>query len=153
MTRLDVANLTRGGRDAVELDASAVKKTKPWEYAVRFLFGGLVSAAVGLVSHRWGPAVAGLFAAFPAVLPATVTLVRLHDGRESAAEDSRGASFGAVGLVVFALVVHARAEQWPAWLVLAWAAVTWLAVALALWALALRLHHHPPAPRHPAPRS
>jgi Protein of unknown function (DUF3147) len=58
-----------------ELDPAGLKKAKPWEYVVRFFFGGLVTALAGLVAKVWGPVVGGLFLAFPAILPASLTLV------------------------------------------------------------------------------
>jgi hypothetical protein len=33
---------------------------------LRFVFGGLVAAAAGLIIHRYGLAIGGLFLAFPA---------------------------------------------------------------------------------------
>ncbi len=139
---LDVWNPTTGSREVVRLSPSELGKVKPWEYLLRFFFGGLVTAAVGLVAHRFGPAVAGVFAAFPSILPAALTLVTRHDGRASAAEDSRGACFGAVGLLAFALVVHAAAGRWPAWLTLATSFVAWAVVSVGTWALAVRLRRH-----------
>ena len=38
-----------------ELDVEGLKKTKGWEYAVRFAFGGIVTAGAALVTHVWGP--------------------------------------------------------------------------------------------------
>ena len=53
----------------VEFDPSAFKETKGYEYVVRFVFGGLITAIAGAIGKEWGPAVAGLFLAFPAIFP------------------------------------------------------------------------------------
>jgi hypothetical protein len=117
------------------LDVEGVKKTKAWEYLVRFVFGGVVTALAGLAAHTWGPIVGGLFLAFPAILPASLTLVSHHDGRRQAVEDARGGRLGSVGLIAFALVVWALARSWPPAAVLAIATLAWLVVDGALWAI------------------
>jgi hypothetical protein len=116
-----------------ELAPEQLKKTKPWEYAVRFVFGGVITAMTGLIAHRWGPAVAGLFLAFPAILPASLTLVKQHDGRAKAADDARGARLGSVGLAAFALVVVIGATRLHPAIVLVLASLAWLAVDVPLW--------------------
>lgn len=115
------------------------RKTTPREYALRFVFGGIVTAAVGIVGKAWGPAVAGLFLAFPAILPASMTLVEKHDSRKAAGRDAIGAPAGSGGLVAFGLVVWACGAHWVAVVVLLVALVLWLAVSLATWWIAMRL--------------
>jgi hypothetical protein len=112
-----------------------VKKTKPWEYAVRFVFGGVVTAAVGLVAERFGPVVGGLFLAFPAILPASLTLVKRHDGRAKATDDARGARLGSVALAAFAVPVWLTAASWPPPIVLGVSTVIWIVAAFSFWAL------------------
>ena len=75
-------------RPRLTLDKLA--EVKPWEYALRFAFGGAVTVATGLLAEHLGPAVAGRFLAFPAILPASLTLVKRHEGRKKAADDARG---------------------------------------------------------------
>src|SRR6202021_3285418 len=100
----------------VSANFSALKKTKWYEYAVRFLLGGSVTVVAGLVASHYGPVFGGLFLAFPAIFPASATLVEKHErekkqragivktirGREAAALDARGAAIGSVGLIGFA---------------------------------------------------
>ena len=112
---------------------------KLWEWVVRFAFGGAITVATGVIANVWGPLVAGLFLAFPAILPASLTLVKEHDGREETVDDARGARLGSIALAAFALVVVLTAERLPAAAVLTLAAVTWLVVAVGAW---LALHHH-----------
>lgn len=116
-----------------ELAPEQLKKTKAWEYGIRFLFGGVITVLTGLIAHRWGPAVAGLFLAFPAILPASLTLVKRHDGRAKAADDARGARLGTAGLFAFALVVIAGAGNMHPAIVLVLATVAWVAVDVPLW--------------------
>lgn len=116
-----------------ELKPEKLKKTKAWEYLVRFALGGVITAATGLVGHAWGPVVAGVFLAFPAILPASLTLVKQHDGREEAIDDARGGRLGSAGLVAFALVVIGTAGRLPAPVVLLLATLAWVAVDVPLW--------------------
>jgi hypothetical protein len=38
-------------------------------YAIRFVIGGLITTATGLVARKFGPVVGGLFLAYPAIFP------------------------------------------------------------------------------------
>jgi hypothetical protein len=116
-----------------ELAPQQLRKTRPWEYAVRFLFGGTITLAAGLIAKQWGPGIAGLFLAFPAILPASITLVKRHDGRAQAIEDARGGRLGTIGLVAFAIVVATAAGHVASALVLGLAALAWAAIDLGLW--------------------
>jgi hypothetical protein len=118
-----------------------VRRTTPREYALRFAFGGVVTAVVGILGHAYGPAVAGLFLAFPAILPASMTLIEKHEDRKAAGQDAVGAAAGCVGLIGFALVVWALASQATAWLVLFAALIVWLGISLAAWWIAMRLRN------------
>jgi hypothetical protein len=103
------------------------------------VFGGIITAAVGIVGKAWGPAVAGLFLAFPAILPASMTLVEKHEDRKAAGRDAIGAAAGSVGLVAFAVVIWALGAHWLAAIVLVVALVVWLAVSIGTWWIAMRL--------------
>jgi hypothetical protein len=116
-----------------EFAPEQLRKTKPWEYAVRFLFGGAITVATGLIAKQWGPVIAGVFLAFPAILPASITLVKRHDGRKQAVEDARGARLGSLGLVAFAGIVLVTAARLPPPLVLLLAGIAWLAIDVGLW--------------------
>src|SRR5579862_4945 len=103
----------------ISFDLSALKRTRWYEYALRFFFGGAVTVATGLIAKRYGPVFGGLFLAFPAIFPASATLVEKHErekkqkagivhtmrGREAAAVDAKGAALGAIGLCCFAWLV------------------------------------------------
>lgn len=125
------------------LDPAGLGKTRPWEYALRFVFGGLVTAATGWVAHRWGPGIGGLFLAFPAILPASLTLVKQHDGRKKAEEDARGGRLGSLGLVAFATVLGLAARSWRPPVVLLVATAAWVAVDVGAWWVRFRRQASP----------
>jgi hypothetical protein len=131
----------------VSLDFSAFGRTKWYEYAVRFLFGGTITVIAGLLAKHFGPAFGGLFLAFPAIFPASATLVEKHEkekkeragifhtnrGRQAAAVDAAGAAMGSVGLVIFAFVIWKLLPLWPASAVLLCATAGWLVTSFAVW--------------------
>jgi uncharacterized membrane protein (GlpM family) len=103
-------------------------------YAVRFAFGGAITALAGWIASTWGPVVGGLFLAFPAILPASVTLVRRHEDADAAARDAYGAMMGSLGLLAFGLAIWLLSNRaaWPVALLAA--AVAWLTTSvIAFW--------------------
>ena len=132
----------------VHADFSALRRTKWYEYAIRFLFGGIVTAITGLIAKKFGPQVGGLFLAFPAIFPATATLLEKHEkqkkeqkglngtkrGRLAAGVDAAGAAMGAGGLLVFALIVWKLLPGRSGSMVLAAATPAWVVVAISIWA-------------------
>lgn len=123
---------------AVALDWAALRKSRWRDYVMRFFFGGVVSVAVTLIAHHFGSGWGGLFLGFPAILPATLTLVKDHDGRSQAADDAAGATCGAVGLVGFACCAWLTTPRLGTALALALATLVWLALAIAAWWLSER---------------
>ena len=131
----------------VHADFSALRRTKWYEYAIRFLFGGIVTAITGLIAKKFGPEVGGLFLAFPAIFPATATLIEKHEkqkkeqkglngtkrGRLVAGVDAAGAAMGSGGLIVFALIVWKLLPGNPGSMVLAGATLAWVIVAISIW--------------------
>jgi hypothetical protein len=134
---------------SVKVNFAALKQTKWHEYVIRFVFGGLITVATGIVAKKVGPGIGGLFLAFPAIFPASATLVEKHEkekkkqvgmegvvrGRNAASLDARGAAMGSGGLFVFAIVVWQFLAGHPAWLVFAGATLGWLIVSVVLWKL------------------
>jgi len=116
-------------------DPGALRRTRAWEYGLRFVFGGVVTACTGLVAHAFGPSIGGLFLAFPAILPASLTLVQRHDGRAEAVDDARGARLGTIGLAAFAVVVWGTAAAWPPPVTLVAATLAWVAVSAGAWGI------------------
>src|ERR1700749_2648049 len=62
----------------VQFQPSALRQTRWHEYLVRFVLGGAMTVAAGLIAARFGPVVGGLFLAFPAIFPASATLIEKH---------------------------------------------------------------------------
>jgi hypothetical protein len=141
---------------AVRLNLSALRQTKWYEIVLRFLFGGLATVATGMIAKSFGPVVGGLFLAFPAIFPATATLVEKHvkERKRSAAIDgvdrarcavaleARGATMGSIGLICFAIVVWRFLSGGAEWLILLSALLAWTATAILLWQIC-RLSAHP----------
>ncbi len=134
----------------VQVRFSAIKQTKWYEYLIRFVFGGLITVAAGLIAKKYGLVIGGLFLAFPSIFPASVTLVQTHkeekeeqkgegkkeqkeEGRQAAAKTSLGTSLGSFGLLGFAIVIWQLSLPLPPWLVLAIALVIWLTAAVLVW--------------------
>ena len=115
------------------VDISGLTEAKPWEYAVRFAFGGAVALLASLTSSALGDFAGGLALAFPAILPAALTLVKRHDGRKQATDDARGARLGAVALTAFATVVYLLAMRGSPAMTLSMAMLAWILVASGGW--------------------
>jgi hypothetical protein len=120
-----------------ELNWAALHKVKPLEYLVRFAFGGLISVGAAALGAHWGPGVGGLFLAFPAILPASLTLLKEKGGTRQACDDARGAVLGSLGLCAFALTVVGGGRA-PLVQVLLLATAAWTLTSVALWWVAYR---------------
>jgi hypothetical protein len=131
----------------VTFDLSTLAGTRWYEYGVRFLLGGAITAIAGLLAKRFGPIFGGLFLAFPAIFPASATLVEKHEqekkgkagivnttrGRQAAALEARGATIGSFGLACFAVLVWKLLPVWNAGVVLIAALSLWLGVSVLIW--------------------
>ena len=62
----------------VQFNPSALRQTHWYEYLIRFALGGAMTVVAGLIAARFGPVVGGLFLAFPAIFPASATLIEKH---------------------------------------------------------------------------
>jgi uncharacterized membrane protein (GlpM family) len=121
------------------IESGALKNAKPGALAIRFLFGGLVTVAAGLLAKQYGPAVGGVALAFPALLPAALTMVNDDEGRARAVEEARGARLGALALAGFAMTAtwSLRAGLSPV-VTLTLATAAWLVSAVVMWFV---VHH------------
>lgn len=137
----------------IKVDTSGIRYSKWYEFLIRFLFGGAVTAFAGFVAERFGPHIGGLFLAFPAIVPATATLIKTREqqkkeragyggaerGRAAAAVDVAGAAMGGFGLMAFSLIVWLSLQTWRASLVLPLATIIWFLVAISIWHIRERI--------------
>lgn len=139
-------------RIPVRVDGSALRDSKWSQFAVRFLFGGIITAIAGLVAQHYGPVVAGLLLAFPAIFPASATLIEKHEkqqkekngmnrtvrGRQAASVDAAGSAMGSLGLLVFAVIIWQFLAAHSVGAVLSAATVAWAVVSLFVWQIRKR---------------
>lgn len=137
----------------ISIDLGKLRETKPSAMAVRFGLGGAITAFAGWIGMKYGPEVAGLFLAFPAIFPASVTLVQKHEEQEhrgnpeeakrrgcaQAGIEANGAVLGSLGLLAFGAAVWGLATQIGGWLAILAALALWTAVSAAAWILRERL--------------
>jgi hypothetical protein len=133
----------------IQIDLASLRRIQWHEYLVRFLLGGAITVMTGLIAKTWGPVIGGLFLAFPAIFPASATLLDkqerekkrkagiLHTirGRLAVGLDARGAALGSVALGAFALLVWKALPRYNAVVVLGAAMLVWMVVATGIWRL------------------
>jgi uncharacterized protein DUF3147 len=120
------------------LDLGAIRRESVGDYIIRFGFGAGVSAIAAVAAIAFGPRLGGILLAFPAILPASLTLIEHKAGRHEAAVDATGAVIGAVALVVFAIVAAwtlARFDAVPSVLL---AGLSWLITAVGIYVVVTR---------------
>jgi hypothetical protein len=131
----------------ISISLSGLAQTKPLEFALRFVFGGIVTALAGLIASQFGPVIGGMFLAFPSIFPATATLIEKHEAKKkqdegmhgrylakcAAGADAAGAAMGTIGLLAFATIVWQLSEALAPWIVLTMASLAWCTVAVIVW--------------------
>jgi len=131
----------------VILDTSALRRTRWYEYATRFVLGGLISAAAAIIGKKFGASIGGLFLAFPAILPASATLIEKREkeskqkkglngirrAREAAGADAAGATMGGLGLIAFATCAWRLLPGHSCAVTMIAATVIWATVSLLVW--------------------
>jgi nicotinamide-nucleotide amidase len=135
MTDAASTRAERPQQAALRVEPRRLGALKAHDYLIRFGFGFLISVVAAVIGEIAGSRVGGLFLAFPAILPATLTLVERKDGIGQALSDTRGATLGGIGMIAFALVMVLTVRQAPAvglgGAVLVWVMVSGLAYLLA----------------------
>lgn len=130
----------------VRMKFASLARTEWWEYAIRFVLGGLATVLAGLIAQYAGPSTGGLFLAFPAIFCASATLIERHErtrkeqrglkgnrrGRYAAALDAAGSGLGSIALIVFGMIVSWTAQTGPMRALCA-GLTAWLLVAVAFW--------------------
>jgi len=136
----------------VKLQFATLRKTRWSEYATRFLIGAFVTVMAGLIAEKFGPSIGGLFLAFPAIFPASASLIQKHErqrkeragmngtdrGRVAAGIDAFGAALGSVGLVAFAITTWKMLPHFPLAFTLTGATFAWATTAALFWILRKR---------------
>lgn len=136
----------------IQIKFSALKQTRSREYLLRFLFGGMATVLAGLIAKYCGPEIGGIFLAFPAIFPASATLIEDHEkrrkakigldgtqrGRMAASSDAAGAALGCIGLAGFAVAVWKLLPRENALLIVGVAIAVWLLFATGLWEIRKR---------------
>ncbi len=131
----------------ISAKASALAETAWYEYAVRFFFGGLITALAGIIAKKYGAGIGGLFLAFPAIFPASATLIEKHErkrkaekglngtcrARHAVGADAAGAAMGCAGLISFAVIVWQEMPDLPAALAIAVATIAWGLTSALIW--------------------
>jgi hypothetical protein len=147
----------------VRISSSSLRRTGWQDYVIRFLLGGSVSLIAGMIAKEFGPVIGGLFLAFPAIFPASATLIDQQErekkreagilvtlrGRFAVALDARGAALGSIALAAFAVFVWKELPRHETADVLSAATALWLIVAVLLWRLR-KLHVYLGRRRRPA---
>jgi uncharacterized membrane protein (GlpM family) len=127
-----------GERPALRFDAGKIKEASGRDLVIRFAFGAGTSVVAAMVSLLAGPAIGGVFLAFPAILLASLTLVADEEGRSKARDDARGAAAGALGLAAFAAVGAALFVAGPSPAAFVAASAAWTVVAVGAFLIAWR---------------
>src|SRR5262249_17071078 len=131
----------------LSVNFSVLKETKWYQYAVRFALGGLITAVAGLIAKEYGPSFGGLFLAFPAIFPASATLIEKHErerkeqrglnglrtARKAVSADAAGATIGGVALIAFGFFVWKILPEFHVVLTLLCATVVWLSISVLMW--------------------
>ncbi len=129
----------------IRFDGSALRESSWIGHVLRFVIGGLVTAAVGLFTKATSPKAGGLLLAVPSIMPLGIALMaRLQNrkagpgtrgdrARRAVVIEATGAALGAIGLLAFAVVVWLALPRASAWIALPAATLAWAAVAAGLW--------------------
>jgi len=147
--RFWILDFSQGITVKIRVNLDSLERIEWREYLKRFLLGGAITVATGLVAQYFGPGVGGLFLAFPAILPAGATLIEKYEcdkkrsagitqtirGQLAAALDARGAAMGTIALAVFGLFVWKLLPFHNAAVILIAAFAIWLALAILIWRL------------------
>lgn len=123
------------GEATPRIDVGKLRDVKGKEMAARFGLGAAVSIVAGIISHLAGARLGGVFLAFPAILPASLTFVQDKEGTRTADRDALGAVLGGSGLVVFATVGESMFGRQNSAAVLAAALLGWLLASVAFYAV------------------
>jgi len=118
-----------------DLTPSKLRQVRLRDYAIRFAMGAAISIVAAIIGKVIGVRFGGTLLAFPAILPASLTLIQEEEGTRRADRNAIGAVLGAVALVIFAMVGEATFGHLNPALALTLALLGWLFTAVLLYAL------------------
>lgn len=118
-----------------DLTLSKLRGIRLRDYAIRFAMGAAISIVAAIVGKVIGVRFGGTLLAFPAILPASLTLIQEEEGTRRADRDAIGAVLGAVGLMIFGMVGEATFGRTNPALALVFALLGWLLTAFFLYGL------------------
>ncbi|MGI8564192.1 MAG: DUF3147 family protein [Candidatus Dormibacter sp.] len=121
--------------EKVSVNWSKLKQQTWQQLLLRFAFGAGIAIVASLAGDLVGQRFGGLFLAFPAILPAALTMVERQEGEGKAEVDAMGASLGGLAMIGFAVVVKTLMPRLGAPLAEAAGWIVWLALALGLFLL------------------
>ncbi len=121
--------------EKVSVNWSKLKQQTWQQLLLRFAFGAGIAIVASLAGDLIGQRFGGLFLAFPAILPAALTMVERQEGVGKADVDAMGASLGGLAMIGFAVIVRTLMPRLGAPLVEAAGWIVWLALALGLFLL------------------
>jgi hypothetical protein len=119
----------------VEVSLGELRTVPRRDLYLRFAFGAAISTVASVVAILLGVRAGGLLLAFPAILPATLTLIEREDTHEKAMEDDVGSVLGAVSLAGFAALAWWLLRTAGAVVALPVACAGWFVSSLALYAV------------------
>ena len=117
------------------VELTELSQIRARDLLVRFALGAIVSIAAAVLAKAVSARFAGAFLAFPAILPASLTLIQDKEGTRDADRNAIGAVLGGFALVPFAIVGEALFTRVAPAAVLFLALSTWLSASAALYAL------------------
>ena len=138
---MTVAPVPRPAREPFKLDLEKFVEVDLGDLLIRFAFGFAVSVVAAIVVKAMGAAVGGMLLAFPAILPATTTLLERRQGLAQATADVRGATVGAIAMVAFAVIAWQLMGRAGPTAALAAASGGWVVACLVVLAMMRGLVH------------
>lgn len=117
------------GNPLMAIDMSQLRDIRWQDLAIRFAFGAVISVIAGIVGLNIGERIGGILLAFPAILPATLTLIDKRQGKERSFHDLQGTVAGAFGLVGFGIVASVTFGHFNVLIVLVLAFLAWTLMA------------------------